>query len=143
MRRQSSLSKSSRLLYAPVKKPGTPSVEGPLPVHGGSLTASKRAVSNDCDAEFATNVKDAVGPYVWGPWRELDLQRINLGDFVRPADLFFCRLTNPEILDFAFLLQSLQFPPRFFYGDGSIDLCVQYISTHVTGGRDPRLARCW
>ena len=86
------------------------------------LTASKWAISNNRDAEFTTSVQDAVGPYVRSPRRELDLQRTDLGDFVGPTDLVWCRLANPKMLDFALLLQFLQFPPRFFYGDGSIDL---------------------
>ena len=56
-------------------------------MHAARLTASKGAVRNNCDAEFATSVEDAVGTYVWRPWRELDLQRTDLGDLVGPADL--------------------------------------------------------
>ena len=47
--------------------------------------------------------RGAVGPYVWSPWRELDLQGTDLGDFVGATDLIRRCLANPKVLDFAFL----------------------------------------
>lgn len=90
----------------------------------GYLTASKWAISNNRDAEFATSVQDAVGPYVWRPWRELDLQGTDLGDLVGPTDLVRVCLANAEVLDLSFLLQFLQLSPRLFNRNGSIDLVV-------------------
>ena len=93
-------------------------------MRSGRLTASKGAVCHNCDAEFATSVEDAVGAYVWRPWRELDLQRTDLGDLVGPADLVRGCLANAKVLDFSFLLQFLQFSPRLLDGNGPIDLFV-------------------
>lgn len=158
--RKSPSSKSSTLLYAPVKKPSHPkrsssATHSPTSnIHifrNKKRTTPKRTIRHNRDSKLAAGIENTILPDIRCERRKLDLEGGDLGYSVGAADLVCGGFGDTEVFDFAFFLEFCELFPCFFDWDTTIDLELgsqSRLSGDVAEGEvqelwERRLTRCW